>query len=504
MESERHLCSCLRIAGGPSLGAMRAILACLAAGILAGVSNAAEPLLKLELGGGVGMDLVLIPAGSFTQGSPPDQSGRGADENARPVRISKDYYLGRTAVTRGQWERFVAETRYRTEAEGGTSGGYGWNGKALEQRKEFTWRNPGFPQTPEHPVCLVTFPDAQAFCSWLEKKVNRKVTLPTEAQWEYACRAGTTGAWPDGGSGNGAWHKDNAGRGTHPVDSKPANAWDLFIGGNVSEWCLDWYAPYPAGEAVDPRQDNPNLSDKPRRVLRGGSWIRGAGNTRSAARYRADPRSRNADIGFRVVCAVEANPPPAAVNLPPVESSAPAPPVGEAPAPRTAPRSGHEESVVRSVGGAVIGVLIKGLLCFLLPVALVITLVVRAVNRRNSSPPGSDAFLRRPDRPVATPVRKTPDGFWIRGDWPEGTLLTVSYLVAGAEVVKEIFYRPGEDGQYIFTGGDPGSVSVVAGDHPADSIAPPPFPGPSETFERRRRDDDDNDRPRPPIFPSAY
>ena len=151
-----------------------------------------------------------------------------------------------------------------------------------------------------------------------------------------------------------------------------------------------------------------------------------------------------------------------------------------------------------------IGALFKGLLCFLLPLALVITLIVRAVNRRNSSPPGSDAFLRRPDRAIAAPVRKTNDGFWIQGNWPEGTLLTVSYIMAGAEVVKEILYRPGADGQFIFTGADPGPVSVVAGDHPADSIAPPLFTETSETVDRRRRDDDDDPRPRPPIFPSAY
>ena len=249
----------------------------------------------------------------------------------------------------------------------------------------------------------------------------------------YACRAGTTSAWFDGVSGNGAWHKDNAGNGTQPVDSKPANPWELFIGGNVSEWCLDWYAPYPAGETVDPRQDNPNLSDKPRRVLRGGSWIRGASNTRSAARYRADPRSRNADIGFRIVCAVEANPPPAAVNLPSVESNVPAPrDAEEDPASRAveeAPKSRHEEIPAvrshRSRGGAVIGGLFKGLICFLVPVLIVFILIRKSIRRKSAPLPQSDAFLRRPGGAAAAPVRKTDDGFWIQGDWPEGTLLTV-------------------------------------------------------------------------------
>src|SRR5688572_17764924 len=133
--------------------------------LLAGMAFAADPSLKLDLGGGTTMDLVLVPAGQFTQGSPATEANRATDEIQRNVRISRDYYIGRTAVTRSQWERFVVETRYRTEAETGTSGGYGWDGKALSQRKEFTWKNPGFQQTAEHPVCLVTFPDAQAFCT---------------------------------------------------------------------------------------------------------------------------------------------------------------------------------------------------------------------------------------------------------------------------------------------------------------------------------------------------
>jgi hypothetical protein len=320
-------------------------------------------------------------------------------------------------------------------------------------------------------------------------------------QWEYACRAGTTTPWH---GEDIAWHKDNAGNGTRPVGSKPANPWGFHISGNVSEWCLDWYAPYPAGAATDPLQTNSNLSDKPRRVLRGGSWIRDAKNTRSAARYRADPRSRNADIGFRIVAALEATPPPQprpapAEVLPPVESDSRPFEVTPPARPSQAPHSDPPARISKPSGNP-----FGGLLCLLIPVAIA-GVVVHLFRRSQSSPPARN-FLKPTSMPPARPpIRKVDDGFWIDGNWPEGTLLRLRYVVAGIAAEQELLYRPGVEGQFVFTGGFPESVSVVAvegGEELASMPSvfvnePPPFP----------RDDDDDrreERRRPPTFPSAY
>jgi formylglycine-generating enzyme len=285
----------------------------------AAASQAADPTLSISLNKEAKLDLVLVHQGKFLQGSPATEAKRGDDETQREVTLTRDFYLGKFPVTCLQFDAFINETHYRTEAEVGTSGGFGWDGKALKQDKRFTWQTPGFEQDDNYPVTIITYADALAFCDWLSRKTGRAFTLPTEAQWEYAGRAGTTTAWHNGDAaehaGEIAWFKPIAQNRTHLVDSMKPNAWGLYMGGNVYEWCRDWYAPYPAGPATDPEQTNSKLSDKPRRVLRGGSWLREVQYTRSAARFRNAPGSRNADNSFRVLTYAEPAPAKAAPKV---------------------------------------------------------------------------------------------------------------------------------------------------------------------------------------------
>ncbi|MCY3024062.1 MAG: bifunctional serine/threonine-protein kinase/formylglycine-generating enzyme family protein [Planctomycetota bacterium] len=243
----------------------------------------------LDLGNGVKLELVLIPAGKFLMGSPETEEGRNKDETQHEVMITKPFYMGKYEVTQ-------------------------------EQHEAVTGKNPSTVEGVKNPVWMVSWYDAQDFCKKAtailspDRKVAEKpladargsqfvVRLPTEAEWEYACRAGTRTRFCSGDADSAladvAWYRPNSGNNTHPAGQKKPNAWDLYdMHGNVWEWCQDWYDDgYPRGAATDPK----GATSGNRRVLRGGCLNDLPVSCRSARRRGRLAELRDADIGFRVV-----------------------------------------------------------------------------------------------------------------------------------------------------------------------------------------------------------
>jgi formylglycine-generating enzyme required for sulfatase activity len=261
-----------------------------------------------------GIEFVLVKGGCYRMG---DTSGDG-ESDQRPVHevCVDDFYLGRTEVTVGQFEKFVSATRYQTEAEReGLAFALTYRGWAKVADRN--WRNPGFPQTDRHPVVCVSWNDARAFLDWLSKKTGKAVRLPTEAEWEYAARCGGKnykyGQADEGPSGNIAdealwrakgvtvWWKgyDDGFVYTAPVKSFSPNEVGLYdMIGNVWEWCQDWYGnDYYAGSP----KDNPSgPGSGASRVVRGGSWYSEPGFVPVAFRFGVSPSERMDGLGFRV------------------------------------------------------------------------------------------------------------------------------------------------------------------------------------------------------------
>lgn len=400
--------------------------------------------IDVDLGAGVKLALVLVPKGAFTQGSPPSEPGRSDDERAHPVTLSNDVYIGKYPVTRGQFARFVTATGYKTEAEKGTSGGSGWDGTALVQRREFTWKSPGFAQTDDHPVTIVTYDDALAFTGWLTRTSGRAFTLPTEAQWERAYRVRSTTAYYDAKSDALAlgWFKPNAGNGTRPVGQRTPNALGLYdLAGNVNEWCLDWYAPYGLEAATDPVATTPDASDKPRRVLRGGSWLKDVKSGRAAARYRNTPGTRNADNGFRVAAGTSLAAPTPSLPVIPPATPAERPPASTPP----------------SRGGGIppIGyVFMAGCMGTLALCAWMIATIFRTKKKIEGSGAPSRSQVNH---------RLARDGFWL--DTPPhlaGSLVSYRYSDANGEMHDgQVRVEGAPNGQYVYTGHAPAAMLAL-------------------------------------------
>ena len=235
-----------------------------------------------EITNSIGMKLLLIPKGTFMMGSPESEQGRNENETQHEVTISKDYYLGVYEVTQAQYEKVM--------------------GKNLSYFQGAKVGN----ENADLPVENVSWDEAVKFCKKLsalpeEKKAGRVYRLPTEAEWEYACRAGSKTAYSfddeEGLLPEYGWFSRNSSRRTHTVGLLEPNAWGLHdMHGNVWEWCSDWYEEYPKGAVSDPTGPKEGSS----RVYRGGYWSNVAAFCRSANRHWIGPSSRRNSLGFRL------------------------------------------------------------------------------------------------------------------------------------------------------------------------------------------------------------
>jgi formylglycine-generating enzyme len=296
--------------------------------------NGRPQTLVLDLGKGATLELARIPAGCFLMGSPDSDPDASGDEKPQhPVTLTHDYYLGRYEVTRGQFRAFVEATQYRTEAEraGRACPGFNAEKKNFFMDTRYGWRDPGFAQTDSHPVVDVSWNDAQAFCDWLSKKTGKRCRLPTEAEWEYACRAGTITRYHHGQNPNGlkavaniadlslkprwdylalnrrqpiaAWFEQVSWDDGYPftarVGSFQPNGYGIHdMHGNVWEWCADWYDRdyYRRSPSKDPSGPASGVW----RSLRGGAWDNAPRYCRSASRHKVRPSFGTVSFGFRI------------------------------------------------------------------------------------------------------------------------------------------------------------------------------------------------------------
>lgn len=279
-----------------------------------------------------GMEFVWIPGGCYQMGQTAaerrwliNDGGQKkydkfySDELRHKVCVD-GFWMGRYEVTRGEFRKFVNATGYRTDAERkgdvnikGPSTNWRW-----EKRSGYNWSNAGVPQTDRHPASIISWNDAQAFLRWLQRSSIGTFRLPTEAEWEYAARAGTTSKWywgddktqackyasvSDRGSG---WPADRSFpcsdhyKGTAPVGMFRPNAWGLYdMMGNVWEWCEDIFT--ATAYSRHSRNNPVNGTGGTSRVRRGGSWLSWQRGCRSAERSWNAPDHRRNSIGFRVV-----------------------------------------------------------------------------------------------------------------------------------------------------------------------------------------------------------
>lgn len=260
--------------------------------------------------------MIRLAPGAFTLGHP---GGNGAepDETARlRVTLTQAYWLGATEVTVGQWRQFAEATGHKTRPETTGEGIWGWVGAPnyYEKQPGTSWRNPERVAVTDdrQPVAGVNWDDAQAFCAWLTQReraagrlpVGYVYALPSEAQWEYAAKAGSElgdPLQPD----EVAWHGGNSGMKPHPVAQKQPNAWGFYdMVGNLWEWCQDWYGgPFPGGSATDFVGAEPTGGAQKIHNIRGNSYTgTGVHNTSFTNRWGTSDNREGyrVTLGFRV------------------------------------------------------------------------------------------------------------------------------------------------------------------------------------------------------------
>ena len=261
-----------------------------ASGTTVAASGASTPVASSnEITNSIGMKLMLVPKGEFAMGSARGNRNSDGDERQHAVTITRDYFIGAFEVTQAQYEQVMG--RNPSQFQGSRIPGGGAN----------------------HPVERVSWNDAVEFCRRLsdrpeERAAGRVYRLPSEAEWEYACRAGSPGEFAFGNDaqqlGDYGWYAANGGGQTHAVGQKKPNAWGLYdMHGNAWEWCADWYEVYSGRPAIDPTGPSQGTD----RVYRGGSWNYGPGYCRSANRTATRPSFEGFDflsISFRVAMGV--------------------------------------------------------------------------------------------------------------------------------------------------------------------------------------------------------
>ena len=242
------------------------------------ISNVEPSEQKLK--NSLGMEFVLIQPGKFMMGSPEDEPGRFTGEKLHAVNLTNPFYLQTTEVTQAQWQALMGKNPASQKRCGDNC-----------------------------PVEQVSWDDVQKFIQKLnQKEGTNKYRLPTEAEWEYACRAGSTTAFPNGGITElncgrdpnldpTGWYCGNSNNMIQPVARKKPNAWGLYdMLGNVQEWCQDLFGAYPDDEVIDPK--GPKKGSY--RAMRGGTWYSPARDTRCASRFGSPARYRFRHIGFRL------------------------------------------------------------------------------------------------------------------------------------------------------------------------------------------------------------